>query len=52
MLLVVIYSFLLITGILTSQLGGLDPIRSPLSLITLVCLAYIMIDVGLATVGA
>src|SRR5437867_1581936 len=47
MLLIVIYSFLLIAGILTSQFGRLDPIRSPLSLITLVCLAYIMIEVGL-----
>lgn len=47
MLLVVLYSLLLITGILVSQLTDLAPIRSPLSIATFLCLSYIMIEVGL-----
>src|SRR5436190_10439122 len=47
MLLVLLYSFLLIIGIIVSQSLELTPIRTPLALLTTLCLAYIMIEVGL-----
>ena len=44
---VALYSGLLIFGILVSQFIALDQIRTPLTAITMACLAYIMVEVGL-----
>lgn len=44
---VILYSGLLISGIFVSQVFDLTVIRSLLSFVTFVCLAYIMIEVGL-----
>lgn len=42
-----LYSLLLLSGIVCSQILSLDPFRAQLHLITMICLAYIMIEVGL-----
>lgn len=47
MLRVALYSAVLIAGIVVSQLTDLSEIRGPLTTITLACLSYIMIEVGL-----
>ncbi len=44
---VLIYSLLLVSGILGSQFLDLESSRSAVSMITMICLAYIMIEVGL-----
>ena len=44
---IIIYSILLVLGMLTSQTFNLEGIQSFLSNITMICLAYIMIEVGL-----
>lgn len=47
MKLILFYSGLLISGIGASQVFDLSTIRLPLAILTMVCLAYIMIEVGL-----
>ena len=47
MALIVLYSFLLLLGITASQVFDLSAIRPGINTITMVCLAYIMIEVGL-----
>lgn len=47
MLLVLFYSCLLIIGIIVSQTAELASIRAPLTLLTTLCLSYIMVEVGL-----
>lgn len=47
MILVALYSFLLIAGMAVSQFFDLSGWRSGLSSLTLICLSYIMIEVGL-----
>ncbi len=42
-----IYSLLLVLGIILSQTFDLSGINTPLTTLTLICLAYIMIEVGL-----
>ena len=44
---VALYSAVLIAGIVASQMADLSDIRGPLTAITLMCLSYIMIEVGL-----
>lgn len=44
---ILLYSLLLISGMFVSQIGNLGPVMPLLSSITMVCLAYIMIEVGL-----
>ena len=45
--LIIIYSFLLLSGIVTSQIFDLSAMRAIVNVITMTCLAYIMIEVGL-----
>ncbi len=45
--LVIIYSFLLLGGAAASQMLDLEPIRNTLTTITMICLSYIMVEVGL-----
>lgn len=47
MFLVTLYSFLLLAGMVISQVFDLSAVQNPLVRITTVCLAYIMIEVGL-----
>ncbi|MBP9865358.1 MAG: sodium:proton antiporter [Candidatus Omnitrophica bacterium] len=47
MIQVLIYSALLIAGMIGSQIFNLSAIAGSLTLLTMVCLAYIMIEVGL-----
>ncbi len=47
MLQIIIYSVLLVLGMLTSQILNLGGIKHLLSTITMICLAYIMVEVGL-----
>jgi Kef-type K+ transport system membrane component KefB len=42
-----IYSFLLLAGLLFSQLFHLQPYESTLNSLTMICLAYVMIEIGL-----
>ena len=44
---VLLYSGLLVAGLALSQLADLSSLRAGLSTVTMVCLAYIMIEVGL-----
>ena len=44
---VLIYSLLLIAGMLGSQFSDLSDFRAAINLLTMICLAYIMIEVGL-----
>lgn len=44
---VLLYSGLLVAGLVVSQLADLSSLRTALSTVTMVCLAYIMIEVGL-----
>jgi len=44
---ILLYSSLLIVGLIVSQSVDLSPARGSLSTLTLICLAYIMIEVGL-----
>lgn len=44
---VIIFSLLLISGIIAGQAFDFSAVRGPLTLITSACLAYIMIEVGL-----
>ncbi|HBH97544.1 MAG TPA: sodium:proton antiporter [Candidatus Omnitrophica bacterium] len=44
---VLLYSGLLVGGLVVSQLADLSSLRTALSTVTMVCLAYIMIEVGL-----
>ncbi len=50
MVLVFIYSILLLAGILCSQISNLTNIRDSLHVLTNICLAYIMFEVGLGFV--
>ena len=45
--LVVIYSFLLLVGTVVSQMFDLNPVHHTLTTITMICLSYIMVEVGL-----
>src|SRR3989338_5662628 len=45
--LIIIYSFLLLSGIVMSQIFDLSAVRAIVNVITMACLAYIMIEVGL-----
>ena len=45
--LIIIYSFLLLSGIVVSQVFDLSAVRSAVNMVTMACLAYIMIEVGL-----
>ena len=45
--LIIVYSFLLLSGTATSQLFDLSAIRAIVNVVTMACLAYIMIEVGL-----
>lgn len=47
MVLVLVYSFLLMLGIVVSQVMDVASVRGPLSLLTTICLSYIMVEVGL-----
>jgi len=47
MIQVVWYSGLLIVGIIVAQLVDLSPVRPSVNTLTMVCLAYIMVEVGL-----
>lgn len=47
MLQVIIYSVLLITGMILSQIFNFASVKSYLNILTMICLAYIMIEVGL-----
>lgn len=47
MIQIVFYSLLLISGMILSQVCNLEPLKMILSNATMVCLAYIMIEVGL-----
>ncbi|OGX06320.1 MAG: hypothetical protein A2Z88_03535 [Omnitrophica WOR_2 bacterium GWA2_47_8] len=47
MSLIIIYSILLVLGIFCSQMFHLDAVHGPLHIITNICLAYIMMEVGL-----
>lgn len=47
MLRVALYSGLLLLGMIVSQAANLTPLHLPLHLITMLCLSYIMIEVGL-----
>jgi Kef-type K+ transport system membrane component KefB len=47
MMLICIYSLVLILGILVSQFSDLTSAQGPLNAITMICLGYIMIEVGL-----
>ena len=48
---VLLCSGLLVAGLVVSQLADLSSLRTALSTVTMVCLAYIMIEVGLDTLG-
>ena len=47
MIVILLYSFLLLAGMIVSQVFDLTATKNILSLITTICLAYIMIEVGL-----
>lgn len=47
MVIVIVYSLLLLAGIFVSQAVNLIPIREQVSLLTTICLSYIMVEVGL-----
>lgn len=47
MIQILLYSGLLLMGMGVSQIADLSPIRTALSMATMICLAYIMVEVGL-----
>lgn len=47
MILIILYSVLLLLGITASQFFDLSAVRPGINVVTMVCLAYIMIEVGL-----
>lgn len=47
MIQIIVYSVLLVLGMMASQILNLEAIKSLLLIITMICLSYIMIEVGL-----